>query len=123
MFDLEPLVVSDFPKAKEFWGGVLSTVGYAPQHDFVELQTYGKTAHCPNFSIAQGDRERLLKRVIRLQLDDSEDVEELYKKAVAIGAKGLKVPELVDGDCYMGAFLDLDGNTVEVYCQEDLVSE
>ena len=117
MFELEPVVVSDFSKAMEFWRAVLSTVGYAPQHNFTMLQTFGKAAHCPNFSIVQGSGDNLAKRVIRLQVDDSEEVEEFYKKAVSTGGKEVEVPDLVDGHRYVGKFLDLDGNIVEVYCE------
>jgi hypothetical protein len=117
MYELEPVVVSDFPKAMDFWKVVLGTVGYAPQHEFTKLQTFGKAAHCPNFSIVQGSRENFSTRVIRLQVDDSEEVEEFYKKAVAAGAKTVEVPDLVDGHRYVGKFLDLDGNTIEVYCE------
>lgn len=117
MFELEPIVVSDFSKAVEFWRAVLSTVGYAPQHNFTMLQTFGKAAHCPNFSIVQGSGDSLTKRIIQLQVDDSEEVEEFYKKAVSTGGKGVEVPDLVDGHRYVGKFLDLDGNTVEVYCE------
>lgn len=110
-------MVSDFPKAMDFWRAVLSTVGYAPQHQFTKLQTFGKAAHCPNFSIVQGSKENFSKRVIQLQVDDSEEVEEFYKKAVATGGKEVELPDLVDGHRYVGKFLDLDGNTVEVYCE------
>lgn len=117
MYELEPVVVSDFTKAMDFWRTVLSTVGYAPQHQFTKLQTFGKAAHCPNFSIVQGSKENLSKRVIQLQVDDSEEVEEFYKKAVATGGRQVEVPDLVDGHRYVGKFLDLDGNTIEVYCE------
>ena len=118
MYELEPVVVTDFNKANEFWTGVLRTVGYAPQHNFANLQTFGKWAHCPNFSIVQANTGRPTKRIIQLQVDDSEEVVEFYKKAVASGAKGVEVPELIDGQRFMGKFLDLDGNTVEVYCEQ-----
>ena len=117
MYELEPVVVSDFTKAMDFWKTVLSTVGYAPQHQFTQLQTFGKAAHCPNFSIVQGSKDNLSKRLIQLQVDDSEEVEEFYKKAVATGGKQVEVPDLVDGHRYVGKFLDLDGNTIEIYCE------
>jgi predicted lactoylglutathione lyase len=118
MYELEPVVVTDFNKANEFWRGVLGTVGYAPQHNFANLQTFGKWAHCPNFSIVQANTGRPMKRVIQLQVDDSEEVVEFYKKAVATGGKEVEVPELVDGERFVGKFLDLDENTVEVYCEQ-----
>ena len=117
MFELEPVVVSDFPKAMEFWSTVLSTVGYAPQHNFSKLQTFGKVAHCPNFSIVEGSRENFDKCVIHLQVDDNEEVERFYEKALERGGKGSKGPDLVEGRRFVGMFLDLDGNTVEVYCE------
>jgi hypothetical protein len=118
MYGLEPVVVSDFGKANEFWKTVLSTVGYAPQHHFDNLQTFGKWAHCPNFSIVQGVTGTPIKQVIQLQVEDSEEVLEFYKKAVALGGKKVEVPELVDGQRFMGKFLDLDGNTIEIYCEQ-----
>ena len=119
MHGLEPIAVSDFSKASEFWSSVLGTVGYAPQHQFAQIQTFGKHAHCPNFSIVQGDKERLATRVIQLQVEDSEEVEELLRRAEAVGGKKVEHPDLVDGSRFMGKFLDLDGNTVEVYCWEE----
>ena len=115
MYELEPVVVSDFSKAMSFWRTVLSTIGYSPQHEFTLLQTFGKAPHCPNFSIVQGCC--IDKCVIRLQVEDSEEVEEFYKKACEVGAKEVDAPE-VEGDRYVAKFLDLDGNTVEVYCGE-----
>jgi predicted lactoylglutathione lyase len=120
MFELEPIVVSDFSKAMEFWRTVLGTVGYAPQHNFAALQTFGKSAHCPNFSIVQASGGNITKGVIQLQVEDSEEVEEFYKKAIVTGARGVDEPDLVDGGRFMARFLDLDGNTVEVYCDEAL---
>jgi predicted enzyme related to lactoylglutathione lyase len=118
MHGLEPIPVSDFTKAMEFWQPLLETVGYAPQHNFTGIQTFGKTAHCPNFSIVQGDKERFTTRNIRLQVVDSEEVEALLRKAVALGGTEIEWPDMMEGDKFMGKFLDCDGNTVVVYCQE-----
>jgi hypothetical protein len=114
MFQLEPLIVSDFSKAMSFWRPVLSTIGYSPQHEFTLLQTFGKAPHIPNFSIVQGICE---KTTVRLQVEDSEEVEEFYKKACEKGAKKVSEPEVLGGR-FSGRFEDLDGNTVEVYCEE-----
>jgi predicted enzyme related to lactoylglutathione lyase len=124
MHGLEPIPVADFSKATEFWSSVLGTVGYAPQHQFAQLQTFGKAPDCPNFSIVQGQKEKLGKREIQLQVEDSEEVVELVRRAVKVGGKKVEVPELVEGgERFMGKFLDLDGNTVVVYCWEEGGSE
>ena len=130
MHDLEPLAVIDFPKAMEFWKMVLGQIGYAPQEGFPNIQTFGKESYCPNFSIVQGNGERFDRHVIYLQVDDSEEVEAVYGKAIAAGGKRILVddkevgkPGFVDGDRFMAKFLDLDGNTVEVYVADLYASD
>jgi len=123
MFALEPLTVTDFSKAREFWKTVLGQIGYKPQHYFPQLQTFGKAADCPNFSIVQGTSDHFQQRVIYLQVDDERDVHSIFNGAIAAGGK-----EVVTGDCegvvsdgktrHRTRFLDIDGNTVEVYVVE-----
>jgi catechol-2,3-dioxygenase len=118
MFALEPLVVSDFPKAMEFWTAVLGQINYEPQHDFTNLQTFGKSSDCPNFSIVQGHAETLDHGRILLQVDNKDQVKAVYAKAVAVGGKPIKVDAVegqTDEDQSKATFLDFEGNTVEVY--------
>jgi hypothetical protein len=118
MFALEPLVVSDFAKAMEFWEAVLRQIDYEPQHDFTNLQTFGKSSDCPNFSIVQGNAENLEHGPILLQVDSEEQVKAVYAKAVTVGGKPIKVDAAEgerDEDQSRAKFLDFEGNIVEVY--------
>jgi hypothetical protein len=118
MFALEPLVVSDFPKAKEFWMAVLRQIDYEPQHDFTNLQTFGKSSDCPNFSIVQGHADNLDLGPILLQVDSKEQVKAVYEKAVTVGGKPIKVDAAggkTEEDQSRAKFLDFEGNIVEVY--------
>jgi hypothetical protein len=123
MFALEPVTVTDFSKAREFWMTVLAQIGYRPQHCFPKLQTFGKTAHCPNFSIVQGTSENFNQTVIYLQVDDAKEVHAIYSEAIAAGGKEAAVDErrqdaTVRNSSHWARFLDIDGNTVEVYVEE-----
>ena len=123
MFALEPVTVTDFSKAREFWKAVLGQIGYSPQHCFPQLQTFGKAAHCPNFSIVQGTGKDVKQIIIYLQVDDAKDVRAIFNEAIAAGGKSP-----VGEDCQglasdentseRARFLDIDGNTVEVYVGE-----
>jgi predicted lactoylglutathione lyase len=124
MFDLDPLVVSDFPKAMEFWKAVLEQIDYAPQHKFNNnFQTFGKSSDCPNFFIAQGHAENLEHGRILLQVDNKEQVKAVHAKAITVGGKRIKVDKVegeadegeADEDQSRATFLDLEGNIVEVY--------
>lgn len=120
MFALEPLTVTDFSKAREFWKTVLGQIGYKPQHHFPQLQTFGKAAHSPNFSIVQGTSDHFTQTIIYLQVDDEKDVHSILNGALAAGGT-----DVVSEDCegwvsdgstrHRARFRDIDGNTVEVY--------
>lgn len=123
MFALEPVTVTDFSKAREFWMSVLGQIGYRPQHCFPKLQTFGKTAHCPNFSIVQGTKENFNRTVIYLQVDDAAEVHAIYSEAIAAGGEKVTIEEgtehaTVPNSRHWARFLDIDGNTVEVYVEE-----
>ena len=124
MFALEPVTVTDFSKAREFWMTVLGQIGYRPQHCFPNLQTFGKTAHCPNFSIVQGTSKNFSQTVIYLQVDDAEEVHAIYCEAIAAGGKDVIIGERRESatinrhGSQCARFLDIDGNTVEVYVEE-----
>jgi predicted lactoylglutathione lyase len=124
MFDLDPLVVSDFPKAIEFWKAVLEQIDYTPQEKFNNnFQTFGKSSDCPNFFIAQGHAENLEHGRILLQVDNKEQVKAVHAKAMTVGGKRIKVDDKVEGkadeDQSRATFLDLEGNIVEVYVAKE----
>ena len=124
MFDLEPVTITDFSKARKFWMTVLGQIGYRPQHGFPNLQTFGKSAHCPNFSIVQGTSKNFSQTVIYLQVDDAEEVHAIYCEAIAAGGKDVIIDECRESattnrnGSRWARFLDIDGNTVEVYVEE-----
>jgi len=109
-------------KATEFWAKVLGMVGYEPQQNLVTMQIFGKAAHCPSFAIAQGEKGGT--SALQLQVEDSEEVEEVYRKAIAVGAKEVSNLNWVDdGDRFAAKFEDIDGYVVEVYCKETYAEE
>lgn len=121
MFALEPIVVSDLPKAVEFWSPVLNEMGYAPQHEFDNLLTFGKSSDSPNFSIAKGHTEIIDSSPILLQVESPKEVKAVYEKAVAVGGKSIKVDKgegKADEDQSRATFLDFEGRTVKVYVAE-----
>jgi len=130
MFALEPVTVTDFSKAREFWKTVLRHIGYSPQHRFPQLQTFGKAPHSPNFSIVQGTGGHFKQIVIYLQVDDAKDVSAIFNEAIAAGGKSLagedgggsgRVSDQNAGQ--RASFLDIDGNTVEVYVGDSCILE
>ena len=119
MFPVDPITVSDYTKAREFWTSVFKTVGYSPQHEFEGYQTFGPKEDCPNFSIAElRSPGPSPKQHLKFEWDDEKLVRDFYKKAVEAGATALKTPGLVsEYEVILGRFLDLDGNMVDVFCE------
>ena len=122
MFDLEPVVVSNVDKRKEFWTELCGIIGFELQHDFTNYLTFGKWAHSPSFAIAQASEQNFPRRVYLLSLAGTEEVKAFYRKAITIGAKEVEVPDAV-GHVFMAKFLDLDGNTMQLYCKMNEVDK
>src|SRR5579859_1320957 len=120
MYALETLPVSDFTKATIFWTAVLSTVGYAPQHQFPMLQAFGKSPDRPSFAIGQGSGNNPYKSTFRLQVESDREVESVFRKAITAGGKEIQKPRNSEtANIYTAAFYDLDANRVEVYYQKN----
>ena len=54
--------------------------------------------------------------MIAIALDSRKQVDAMYKKAIALGAKDEGPAGLRGGDFYAGYFRDLDGNKLNFFC-------
>jgi len=140
--------VEDFSRAIHFWTPILDTLGWPVQHQFPGIQIFGPSSAHPYFCIAEitspasspvsqdSSTGSCAARPVYLCCADSEEVEALYRKAVQQGARTVLEPDMYlekdikqevreegeegwnDGCRFLGRFLDLDGNLVEVGCVE-----
>ena len=119
MLDHVGIQVADVPASKEFYGKVLTPLGYEKLMDFEVAVGFGRNGR-PQFWIGAKTTESEGREVhIAFEAENRDKVKEFFEAAVAAGVEILheprEWPEYHEG--YFGAFVrDLDGNNVEAVC-------
>lgn len=114
------LGVSDMEKAKAFYCDLLSDFGATVQFDGGRIAMIGKSMAEPMISVCIPYNEEAPSAgngtMVALPAESKEQVEQLYKKAIELGATSEGEPGQRIPDMFYGAyFRDPDGNKIAFF--------
>jgi catechol 2,3-dioxygenase-like lactoylglutathione lyase family enzyme len=117
MIDHVGAKVSDFDKAKDFYGKALAPLGYSLQMEFPGAAGFGTGQNIPDFWI--GTNEERGASHVAFSAKDRATVDAFYEAATAAGGKDNGAPGLRPHyhENYYAAFVhDADSNNIEAVC-------
>ncbi|GAB4136660.1 MAG: VOC family protein [Sphingomonadales bacterium] len=115
------LGTNDLEKAKAFYDALLPLVGGKRVFETFNGQAYGAGGGQAMFMITKpfdGQAATIGNgSMVALRADSPEQVDEVYAKAIALGATDEGAPgPRANGRVYAGYFRDLDGNKLNAIC-------
>ncbi|CDL82614.1 VOC family protein [Xenorhabdus szentirmaii] len=115
------LGTNDFPRATKFYDELLAELGAQRVMETPTFIAWGPNSNVTNLCIIKpfdGNPATVGNGgMIALNVDSREKVDQIYNKAIALGAtdEGKPGPRGEYG-FYVGYFRDLDGNKLNVFC-------
>ena len=112
---------NDFARSASFYDALLGALGAARGMEADDFIAWGKEPNTPMFSIhipADGNAATVGNgTMIAIQAKNSEQVNDIYHKAMELGAQDEGKPgPRGDTGFYAAYFRDLDGNKLNVHC-------
>jgi len=111
---------NDKERAAKFYDELLSVVGAKRQWEMDKLISWGTTPGTPMLMIIKPDNGKPATVgngvMVALAAKDKAEVDAVYAKAIALGAKDEGAAGPRGGDFYGGYFRDTDGNKLCVFC-------
>lgn len=109
------ILVSEYPKSKEFYTKVLKTLGYTQNMEYGEAAGFNDGKNT-DFWISHEPEKGVAKLHVAFEAKNKEEVDAFYKEALAQGAKDNGAPgyrtDYWPG--YYAAFVyDFDGHNIE----------
>lgn len=113
------LGTNDLERSSAFYDELFETMGAKRTYEFDDFVVWGKNGCAPMFSVHiphDGKRATVGNGVmIALNTDSKENVDELYAKAMSIGAIDEGKPGIRMEGFYAAYFRDLDGNKLNIH--------
>jgi predicted lactoylglutathione lyase len=114
------LGTNDLPRAAAFYDALLAEIGAKRLMEFDRGIAWGRSMDTPGLGVMKpfdGKAATVGNGVmVALAVDSKEKVDQVYRKALALGGKD-EGPAGPRGDgFYAGYFRDLDGNKLNVFC-------
>jgi len=110
---------NDIPKAVAFYDQLFDLIGISRFYDYPTFVSWGQSPNQPMFCLLKPHNGEAATAgngtMIAIQVDNTDLVDKLHQRALALGSKNEGDPGLRPGGFYCGYFRDLDGNKLNVY--------
>ena len=115
------LGTNNLPAAATFYDALFAEIGAKRMWEFERGIGWGTSENAPQLSILNpydGNAASVGNGVmVAFSVDTRDKVDNMHKKALALGAKDEGAVGLRGDNFYAGYFRDLDGNKLCVYCE------